>query len=447
MFERTLYLIALIAAVVGFATGCPDGGINTNERNVNNRDGGILIGVGDIAVSERGYVVFESDDRLRVGWPETGQVEELPVNQPTRLDFADTRDVVYVGSGLDGTLNAVDVYNKQLLWSTPLPNADITKMRVTSSPDDSRVIVSYEQEMLLLNARDGAVVAEKQYDRQIVDTVALPDALRVINVLNHDWSGDQPTTKVQIVDLTDGNSRTIDVPNCSDKLAVTPDARYAFLAPTTCQKDPVSVIDLERGDESFVRNLPGFGPVGVSPKGDTAVAFIDAQNIDESLFDDPSQIPDPEGDRYHMMVIDTDTLEFAVHPFGESIPRYAMTPNGRDLLIDKSKIHGDKERPQRFDTETGELTPIDGPPMRLNNYVVSFDSKYAYALDEKLYEIDIDAADAATLEPGFEPQNLSINAASTHLFLRRSANTICVFDIQMGSCTSELTVQTEADTM
>jgi hypothetical protein len=454
MFDRTTVIIALLAIATGFATGCPDGvvsdgegGINTNERNVENRHGGVLVGVGDIAVSERGYVAFESGDRLRIGWPDTGEVEELPVNEPTRLDFADTRDVVYVGSGLDGTLNAVDVMNKQLLWSRPLPNADIATMRVTSAPGDTRLIVSYEREMLLLDARDGEVIATKTHDRRIVDTVALPDGLRVINVLGHEWESGGPTTQLQIVDLAEGDSRTIDVPNCADKLAVTPDSRYAFMAPTTCVSDPVSVIDLELDNESFVRNLPGFGPVGVSPKGDTAVAFIDAWNVDASLFDDQSQIPAPDGDRYHMMVIDTDTLDFMVRPFGESIPRYAMTPNGRDLIVEGTDGNAGMDRPHRFDTETGELTEIDGPRMRLDNYAVSFDSKYAWALDEKLYEIDIDNADATALDPGFQPQNLSVDASSTHLFLRRSSDTICVFDIQMESCTSQLTVTARDDTM
>lgn len=438
MMKRTIYILAIVAAAIGFVTGCPEGGFNTNEQNVNNRPGGVQIGVGDIAVSERGYVVFESGNQLRVGWPDSGEVEALPVEQPTRLDFADTRDVVYVGSGLDNTLNAVDVMNRQLLWSTPIPNADIQDMRVTSSPDDARVIVSHKRELAILDAGNGRVVSEKSYDNDIVDTVVLPDSTRLLNVMMHDWSSDQPTTPVEIVELEQGSSRVITVPNCSDKLAVTPDGRHAFLAPTTCQKDPVSVINLERREEHFDRNLPGFGPVGVSPKGDTAIAFIDAENIDASLFDDPSQIPDPTDERYHMMVIDTATLEFAVHPFGDHIPRYAMTPNGTDLLIDKSEQYGARAQPQRFDTTNGRLTTIDGPAMRLNNYVVSFDSKFAYALDEALYEIDIDAAKASKLEPGFEPQNLSINASSTQLYLREDRNTICIFDVQTAVCTARL---------
>jgi hypothetical protein len=445
MFKRAIFVLALMLAAVGFGTGCPDGGFNTNERNVNNRPGGVLIGVGDIAVAERGYVVFESGGSLRVGWPDSGEVDELPVREPTRLDFADTRDVVYVGSAADGTLNAVDVMNQQLLWSTPVPEASSLEMRITSSPDDSRVILSYPKRLILLDARDGRIVEEKSYDNTIVDTVALPDSSRVLNVMRHGWEGEQPITPIEVVGLAEGSSRVITVPNCSDKLAITPDGRHAFLAPTTCQRDPVSVIDLARGNEIFKRNLPGFGPVGVSPKGDTAIAFIDAQNVDASLFDDPAQIPDAEGTRYHMMVIDTATLGYDIHVYGDEIPRYAMTPNGRDLLVDTSASHGDRDRPERFDTETGEFTTIDGPAMRLNHFAVSFDSKYAYALDEGLYEIDIDAASATELHPGFEPQNLSINAASSQLFLRRDSSSICVFDIQTETCVSELMVQTDAE--
>lgn len=445
MFERISVIAALFVTATFLLAGCPEGGYNFNEQNVNNRPGGVEIGVGDIAVSERGYVVFESDGKLRVGWPETGEVQELPVRQPTRLDFADTRDVVYVGSDSNQTLNAVDIMDRQILWSTPLPDAGTDNMRITSSPDDSRVIVSYDDQIMLVDAREGRLVAEKRFGSGIVDTIVLSDSTRALVALDNSWDDDLPQTPIEIMNLQEGSTRRITVPNCSDKLAVTPNADYAFLAPTTCEKDPVSVIDLAHGDEHFVRNLPGFGPVGISPKGDTAVAFVDAENIDASLFEDESQIPDPEGERYHMMVIDTYSLDFSIYPFGDTLPRYAMTPNGKTMLVDKAKAYGERERLRLFNTYNGNLTTVEGPKMRLTNYVVSYDSKYAYALDENLYEIDIDRRKATEMSVGFTPRNISINANSSKLYLRRDQNRICVFDLDRRSCTSELSVEVSVD--
>ena len=103
--------------------------------------------------------------------------------------------------------------------------------------------------------------------------------------------------------------------------AQTVDSAYR---PTSCQKDPVSVIDLDSGASSA---LPGFGPVALAPDGSLAVAFIDASNIDESLFDDHNQIPSDDV-QYHLMLIDTETLRFDVIATGDALPRYAITADG-----------------------------------------------------------------------------------------------------------------------
>ena len=86
------------------------------------------------------------------------------------------------------------------------------------------------------------------------------------------------------------------------------------------------------GDEKFVRNLPGFGPVALGPDGTMAVGFLDMKIIDVELFDDPNDVPsDPT--RYQLMVIDTESLSYDFYAYGNNPPRYAMTPDGNVLLV------------------------------------------------------------------------------------------------------------------
>ena len=83
-------------------------------------------------------------------------------------------------------------------------------------------------------------------------------------------------------------ARQIEVPNCSDDIIVPQHGEKALLAPTTCvgemAYDPISVIDLTAGAETFVRNLPGFGPVALGPDGTMAVGFLwDAQHCEDLI--------------------------------------------------------------------------------------------------------------------------------------------------------------------
>src|SRR5690606_13086866 len=119
------------------------------------------------------------------------------------------------------------------------------------------------------------------------------DDARLLAVERHSWpaEAEEPTTAVHVIALEGGTSHTLEVPNCSDDIIVPSHGEMALLAPTFCGKDPISYIDLTPGDEKFVKNLPGFGPVAMGPDGSTAVGFLDMNLVDESLFDDPAQIP------------------------------------------------------------------------------------------------------------------------------------------------------------
>ncbi len=111
------------------------------------------------------------------------------------------------------------------------------------------------------------------------------------------WGTLEPTVSIRFYDpaaaakmLSSGMKGQVNFPNCADELVLVPNSRRALLSPNTClnpdppeplpaapgtmeqaQFDPISVIDLDK--RAFIKNLPGFGPVTVTPDGKRAVGF------------------------------------------------------------------------------------------------------------------------------------------------------------------------------
>lgn len=442
------------AGGVAGPTGCGSGGLNENQKGVGDQFGGVQLSIGDIAVAPSGeFVLFKMENDLAVGWASSGLVERLPVTSPTRLVFSKARDVVYVGSHVDGRLHAIDVRKLEELWSAPM-NVSYS-VKLAASKDDRRVLAaSPAGDVTLLDAATGEVVAEHQAGGSIEDLEILPDDKRALIVPAHTWNAEQtePLTKVTVLELEAGATRTFDVPNCSDNIVVTPAGDRAFLAPTTCNKDPISIIDLAAGSEAYVKNLPGFGPVALAPDGVTAVGFLDVAAADDSLFEDPSQKPDAAGPRYHLMVIDTQSLSYKFFAAGQDEPRYAITPDGNVLLVDTAI-----SSPTRiFDTKTGIFHTVEGTPINLNNFVISSDSAHAYVLQPKgaqadpekppaegeqvnaLYDLDITKRTSAEIVAGFEPININISPDDSTLFLREDPANICVFSLADRVCRTRI---------
>jgi WD40 repeat protein len=438
-------LLTMTAACTGVSlgtgstsSGCGPGGANTNQHGVGDQPGGVQLQAGEIAVAPSGdYVIFQGKDHLAVGFPETGKVEELPLDKPTTLAFSKKRDVVYVSSSVDGSVHAIDVLSKKELWATKATEAETDYVRLESSNDDGRVLVAGIGNLTLLDAQTGAKVAEQTVDQFIIDVKILPDSGRALVVLNQTWSADAtplPTTRVEVMAMADGKTHEFTVPNCASALALTPDGKKAFLSPSSCKRDPVSLLDLGAGSEAWVKNLPGFGPLVIGPDGATAVAFLDVQNLDESLFDDPKQIPphaktDP---RYYIMTLDTAALSYDFTVVGDALPRYALTPDGQVLLVDST---GDVDATLRlFDTKTRTFRDVKGPGIKLDNFVISSDARHVYALAPELVDIDIPASLASPVLVPFVPTNLNISPDDQTLFLRHSLTEICVFSIEKKEC-------------
>jgi hypothetical protein len=172
--------------------------------------------------------------------------------------------------------------------------------------------------------------------------------------------------------------------------------------------------------------------VGLSPDGNTAVAFLDRDNVDLSLFDDPSQAPTDSVERYHLMLIDTATMQYEFAAAGAELPRFAITPDGNVLLVDSPLIGSKGTR--LFDVVSRTFKELGGPPVTLDDFVLSSDSKHAYVLQSGVYDLDIDAAYTSWVETGFEAKNINIAADDSALFLRKSDEEICIFDLASRSC-------------
>jgi DNA-binding beta-propeller fold protein YncE len=428
-----LEAIGSCALLLGVLLACVEGGANANQKKPGDQPGGIALGMGEIAVSPvANFVLFERDDRLAVGWIATGAIFDLPVTAPSRLAFSKQRPAVYVGTETSSELLAVDVNERRVLWRAGIEDARTERLKLAASATDGHVVAASMFGVQTFDAASGVGSGSFEVAGGVVDVEILPDSRRVLVVEQHKWLGDSPSTRLLLMNLETKLTVSIQVPNCADDIVVSGDGRFAFLAPTTCQKDPISVIDLTEGAEKFVKNLPGFGPLALAPDGVTAVGFVDRDNIDLSLFDDPSQAPTESSDRYHLMLLDTVKSSYELVPSGDSLPRFAITPDGNVLLVDSAYLLLDRAR--LFDVPSRSFKEISGPSLHLGTFALSSDSKHAYVLENGLFDIDIPAAAASQIELPFTPKNLNISADDQLLFLRKSSSEICIFELQSRSC-------------
>jgi hypothetical protein len=457
--RRLLFVSCLVASHC-----IESGGFNQNEREAGGGDTGVSVGDGEIAIDPTGkYLLSRAPERLVYAELATGKTRTLPglasaqrvtfahespslfltrvsadidLRGDARLDGRDARLDAYGEAVVDftwGELVRYDVQTGRELWVQDVelavawdhsglgsvPWLDVTR-------DDRLLIAAYPDHVDVLDAVTGALVRSLgQGVATIIDVDLTPDQRQLVITHEHTWQGELPRTLVELYDLEDFSKVEIAVPNCSSELVISQDSRHAFVAPTRCQKDPVSAIDLERGE--FVRNLPGFGPVALAADGALAVAFMDAANLDEALFDDARQIP-ADGARFHLMLIDTKTLRFDVVTIGDDLPRYAVAPDGKLLLVDSPNLWSDG-RIRLLDVADKRLIPITGPGLELSNYVITRDSSKVFLLDRGLFTIAV-AQRRAEAEPiDFTPTHLNITPDDTLLVLREDVRTLQLYGV------------------
>ena len=475
MIERTKVRngIGLVFALGALVHCYGDGGLNRNERSAGNTDDGVAVGFGEIAIDPTGkYLISSNNGRLMHGDLQSGATRKLSqLTGTTRVAFDHAGSTLFATllsvevsakvqarkTWLDGHVDLsfarlvrYDVGQNRVLWSKSIELAVAwedarglqTYPYLELTDDDQRLIVTFADRVEVLAAKSGEVLwTTHTLPQRVVDVDLTPDQKQLVITLDHTWDRDRPTTVIQIRDLITWDVREISVPNCADELAITADQHYALLAPTTCKpapmvnKDPVSVIDLEQA--KFVRNLPGFGPVALAAGGSTAVAFMDLDNLDPSLFPDKAQLP--QGERYQLMLIDTESLEFEAVELGDSLPRYALSPDGQLLLVDAPTLWKDG-RVRILDVASKQLTQVKGPSLQLDNYVMTSDSAQVFLIDGGLYRITL-ADRTANAEPiDFSPTHLNITPDDHTLVLRENANTLWLYDASKAELGISLTL-------
>lgn len=471
-----------------FSNCLDDGGANQNERTPGNGDDGVPVWAGEIAIDPTGhYLVTAVDGRLFHGDLSTGETRSLSKLKGTlRLAFdhggaslfatrvtaeTDTeirvRDQQVLFANTSGArLVRYDVARNTELWSQPVnveraidendrvqsyPNLEVTK-------NDELLIVTHTHDVELLAADSGKTLHRTtRFQSGVVDVDLTPDQTKLVVTLGTRWEDrETPRTRLEIFDLETFESSEVEVPNCAAEVAVTPDGRYALLAPTKCEppkeeeddekpvrgRDPVSVIDLERGE--FIRNLPGFGPVALAQQGALAVAFMDTENLDRALFDDPSQIPEG-GPQYRLMLIDTTSLTFETIALGDDLPRYAVSPDGQLLLVDSPTLWHDG-RVRILDTQTRELAQLAGPGISLENYVMTRDSSAAFLLSDGLFKISLPERRIFAEPIPFSPFRLNITPDDRHLVLRETDSKLWLYDVETSELTKSFELEDPSDT-
>ena len=318
-------------------------GANQNDRSAS-KDGEELR-TGAMVVSPSGrYVVMQRNTVTLVYDVATATYHEI-ASPLERVAFAKRSDTVFAYGA--GSLQAIDLATRASRWSLPVTNG-CSLLRI--SDDDDALLLGGTSSLRVIDASRGTERSTTTTSSPVTYAAFVPGKSRVLAVEKTVWRDGGPHTPVVDVDLAARRAamRT-DVPNCESPIVVVPNGTRAFLSPTYCSPgaqavpgevwtnpDPVSVIELSSDGASFAKNLPGFGPVVMSRDGARLVAYLDVKRMDPAMFSDPKQVPWKDGQRYHLMTIDTASLAFQLAPIGNAIPRFAMTNDGRGLIVDAS---------------------------------------------------------------------------------------------------------------
>lgn len=450
-------------------------GANQNDRSLG-KDGDDLQ-TGAMVVSPSGrYIVMQRNTVTLIHDVAAATYHEVATPY-LRVAFAKQSDTVYAFTA-NGALQAVDLATRQARWS--IPAAGVSLLRI--SEGDDALIVGEPSALRVVDARTGAGRSTTPTAGPTTYAAFVPGQARALVVGRTVWRDKGPHTPVLDIDLratANGDVSSIDVPNCESPIVVLPNASRAFLSPTYCSPgaqavpgevwtnpDPVSVIELGSAPASSIRfnkNLPGFGPVALSKDGSRLIAYLDVKRMDPAMFDDPKQVPWKDGQRYHLMTIDPSALTFKLAPIGNAIPRFALTSDGRGLLVDASAkftsrtvlaakaevtldsnglnasvetnidVFGSASKFGFFDLGTQSFSAFSGPMAPLDRFVQFADGRFVLTLGKRAdglggvpYLIDLSSKSTVQLQgnygSGVRDVGLSADGLTAHLRLRLPAN-------------------------
>jgi len=169
--------------------------------------------------------------------------------------------------------------------------------------------------------------------------------------------------------------------NCADEVVMSPDNELALLSPNDCMifqeiQDPISVIDLNTRE--FVTNLPGFGPVSVSPDGSAAVGFTRREVMQQqwSYFDQTKPIG--------LIFVNLSNLTWKVVDYGDEIPGYTISPDGKYLYVYRDSSGSLQGTLTRYDMKTHTSFKLSGPAVELDQFVWTSSGDKMYFISNSL---------------------------------------------------------------
>jgi DNA-binding beta-propeller fold protein YncE len=328
--------------------------------------------------------------------------------KPERVAFwsnSDGEGILVLANGKrdgNGTerLVAFDRKSDKVLWDVQLSRAD---RWLDMTPDGKRVILTSDSSVALVDGANGSYLSDVGATTfNVRDVDITKDGRFVIVTRDMGFS----MTNVSMTRTENGEEVCdVEATNCADEVVLSQDETRAFLSPTLCNADPVTVIRLAENDCAVEQQMPGFGPVALSPDGKTAVAFLDRDATDPTGVIVPADIQQSDT-RYHLMFIDTTSLAFTTKPHGDNLPRYAFTPDGASLLVDVPMDLLAKV--EVLDAKSYTRRAVSGPPVKLHAFSFSPDSAKAFVIDSGLFELDVDGAKLSPIPLAFPPSNLNI---------------------------------------
>lgn len=440
--RKSLVLFGLMLAGCTVPAGLPQGGNNGNDRSDGGDQGEELL-TGAMVVSPDGkFALMQRNETSVLLDIDARSARELP-EQVERFVFAKGGGRGFAVLPDREAVVAYDLASMSELWrTTPAFLSTGGAMLARLSDDAQDLVLGDVGRLFVLDAQSGDIRGTVALDSDPQELTFVPGTSRALIVGTTRWTDHLPITTITDVDLLDLSSKSTGIPNCSAPIEVLPDATRALLSPTFCEEgtsstsdptwtnpDPVSVIDLLADGPHFLKNLPGFGPVAMDAEGHRAVAYLDVERMDPSMFDDPEQVPDAGGKRYHIMTIDPKTLAYDLTPVGEVLPRFALAKSGKELLVDATvqQVRGEATLQATldsngkltlsvelfgevdslfgvFDLDTKAYVPFSGPPATLDRFVQMADADRVLTLKTRadgmggdLFRIDLGARTTTNL--------------------------------------------------
>ena len=201
----------------------------------------------------------------------------------------------------------------------------------------------------------------------------------------------------------------VTAPNCGDELVLAPAFGKALLAPSRCQKDPISVFDLDK--RTYLQNLPGFGPVAIV--GDQAIGFTTRPTLYTGW-------GKTQGTPFGPIQVDLKTLAWKTHDWGDYPPTFTAAPNGQNLLVWQEQ--GDvPAKLTRIRVADWEETPAQNPSVRLQAFVWRPNGDTVIALSKGLlFRLRVSTMVVEHLPLAVAPELLQQRPTGTEILLAES---------------------------